>query len=318
MRLKEPEPFTGDHSKFEEFVSKVTLHVTANPDVFHNDTRKCIFLVNLMRDDAGKWVKPWIDSLQSASPAPEMSDFVRLTAALRLAFGPVNAQGEAQRKLSQLRQTSSVVTYAADFRTYKADAGWGDNQQLYIDRFHNGLRDSIKDKLLGFQNLPTTLDEYIALCTRVDQQLQARAEERRAEKAVRPLMFGMRQGFTPDNRTSFPMKPVQNPNPAVAPRRDPNAMEVDVLTQQERERRLKARTCFSCNQPGHMARDCQTRPPRAKISEIRPSETPPTSQESVPTPPMPAPSAAITPEHLAELTAAIKALTARTTEMGFE
>jgi len=41
------------------------------------------------------------------------------------------------------------------------------------------------------------------------------------------------------------------------PQRDPNAMDVDALTLNERSDYLKKGLCFKCGQPGHMSRDHQ-------------------------------------------------------------
>src|ERR1700678_1226961 len=40
------------------------------------------------------------------------------------------------------------------------------------------------------------------------------------------------------------------------PQKDPNAMDVDVLTMEERATLLRQGKCFRCKKPGHMAKDC--------------------------------------------------------------
>jgi Zinc knuckle len=39
-------------------------------------------------------------------------------------------------------------------------------------------------------------------------------------------------------------------------RKDPNAMDVDTLTMEEREMLLRQGKCFRCKKAGHMAKDC--------------------------------------------------------------
>jgi len=39
-------------------------------------------------------------------------------------------------------------------------------------------------------------------------------------------------------------------------KKDPNAMDVDVMTVEKRERCMKNRLCFKCEKKGHLGRDC--------------------------------------------------------------
>ena len=41
------------------------------------------------------------------------------------------------------------------------------------------------------------------------------------------------------------------------PRRDPDAMDIDAMTTEERTILLRQGVCFLCKEPGHMARDCK-------------------------------------------------------------
>src|SRR5277367_409561 len=41
--------------------------------------------------------------------------------------------------------------------------------------------------------------------------------------------------------------------------RDPNAMDVDQLTTEEREQHMKENRCFGCHKVGHRVKDCQSK-----------------------------------------------------------
>ena len=43
----------------------------------------------------------------------------------------------------------------------------------------------------------------------------------------------------------------------LTPTRDPNAMDVDRLTQQERMEHIKKGLCFICHEPGHLSSTCK-------------------------------------------------------------
>ena len=53
------------------------------------------------------------------------------------------------------------------------------------------------------------------------------------------------------------------------PRRDPNAMDVDVLTAEERLDLMRKGACFRCKAQGHLSRDC---PNKEKKSEPKKEE----------------------------------------------
>ena len=53
------------------------------------------------------------------------------------------------------------------------------------------------------------------------------------------------------------------------PRRDPNAMDIDVLTAEERSELMRKGACFRCKALGHLSRDC---PNKEKKSEPKKEE----------------------------------------------
>ena len=42
-------------------------------------------------------------------------------------------------------------------------------------------------------------------------------------------------------------------------RKDPNAMDVDAMSIEERNKLMKKGACFRCKKPGHLSKDCPTR-----------------------------------------------------------
>ena len=48
------------------------------------------------------------------------------------------------------------------------------------------------------------------------------------------------------------------PSPGRQAARDPNAMDVDAITTEERRELLNKKACFNCRKEGHCARDCRS------------------------------------------------------------
>jgi Zinc knuckle len=54
-------------------------------------------------------------------------------------------------------------------------------------------------------------------------------------------------------------------------RRDPNAMDVDALTMEERGMLLRQRKCFRCKKVGHMAKDCPPEQAESSKKKVDPA-----------------------------------------------
>src|SRR5271154_1250238 len=105
-----------------------------------------------------------------------------------------------------------------------------DNLHL-INYFRRGLNQAIARKIALSDNVPDTIEGW------ADRAIQYDTNYR-----LNQAIFGMNERR--ENRTSSPRQ------------RDPNAMDIDVLTTNERTRLMKIGACFRCRRTGHLSRDC--------------------------------------------------------------
>ena len=54
-------------------------------------------------------------------------------------------------------------------------------------------------------------------------------------------------------------------------RKDPNAMDIDAMTTEQRDEAMKKGLCFGCGKQGHLSRDCPTRKKPTATSSTPPS-----------------------------------------------
>jgi hypothetical protein len=218
-----------------------------------------------------------------------MDDFGVLVKSLETAFGQADVRGEANRALRALRQSGTVAEYASKFRILSTQAGW--NEQAKIDQYYEGLRDNVKDRLVGMAK-PTTFDEWVKLTTEIDLQIQARMQERRA---------------TPARGNPNPLRPrilTQTP-PSTRASLDPNAMDVDRLSQEERQRRRDKGLCYLCGKPGHLASSHRRTPTPVRVAST-------SSDADAPTRPTDSsPGVTIPADQLSELVKAIRDMSAK-------
>ena len=103
-----------------------------------------------------------------------------------------------------------------------------------------GLNSAILQKIFSLEMLPTTISKWYEVASRFDAQ-HHRARE----------ILSQRRGT--QNTTS----PRKNYFLRYTATKDPNAMDIDHLTTEEREKHMQENRCFNCHKIGHRAKECR-------------------------------------------------------------
>ena len=167
-KMKMPDAFEGDRTVLQDWLDQITLYqygtMRSSPE-----HAKVAFTLSLLRGSALKWAKPIIDDLNS-STSYITHDY--LVQQLKNAFSEVDAPAVAADKMLSLRQGSSTVAdYAAKFRQYKSQSGWGKDNTAYASIFRKGLSPAILQHIAGQERKPESFDDYVNWITKVDEQL---------------------------------------------------------------------------------------------------------------------------------------------------
>lgn len=238
-RIGDPERFDGDPDEVEPFLTNCRLVFDLRPRNFASEAAKVAYTINLLTGRARLWGTA---EYQRGSPA--CSSFHLLAAELQKVFGVGSSSADASRELMEIRQgRRTVADFSISFRTLASRSRW--NSEAVVDAYLHSLADYIKDELVAHE-VPSTLDEAIALTTRIDQRIQARRREKGRSSQVQSSA-----------RSSG--RPAQALRPSASPRRSsPEPMELGraSLTPEERHRRLTAGLCLYCGGEGHLVATC--------------------------------------------------------------
>jgi len=271
-KIADPEPFKGDRLQLTNFLSQCQLKVGAQPARYPDEMTKILFAGSFLRGEAYSWFQPLLASSHLGVQPAEFESFKTFTDALNTIYGDPNLEITAERELRQLRQTSSVAQYIAEFQRIRQYVHH--NEAALISQFYYGLRDNVKDRLANSPR-PSTLVELMKSATSHDSRIHERILERKADST--------RLQPTPRNSStlSIPPTPSRTPSPAAPPTPRPVSssatpqtsadgtvpMQLDnvrgyrsPLSPAERERRIRENLCHYCGSPGHKVADCPYKP----------------------------------------------------------
>jgi hypothetical protein len=263
-KLKLPDPYDGNRGRYRAFVSQCRLIWTAHATRYPDDQAKIILLLSLLTGAAAQWATPLMEHPEALT---NLDVFLKQFAA---AFDdPDRAQSAAIaiEALKQGRRPCSI--YASEFRRVATDLDWGES--ALVRAFYKGLSDEVKDRLSYALELPTSINDYIELATRLDQRQHERQWERSRQTNPRQPTSPPKYSPRRDRAAEAPVLTTAQP---VVPMEIGRARR-GPITPEERERRRLNNLCFYCGQLGHSANSCPAKlPPRQLHAVTVPEETP--------------------------------------------
>jgi hypothetical protein len=245
-----PVRYSGELGRCRQFLHQCTLVFEQQPLSYASDRTKTAFMMSLLSDQAADWAVA--NSINRPSLALSYADFVN---EMRRVFDhPVRGKEASSRLLSLRQGSDSVAQFALSFRILAAESGWDETALQSV--FLRGLTDRVRDEL-AVRDETNSLDELIALASRLDNRLRERQRERRNHPDTPSAALG-------SGSTGWP---VARSNPMS--RSAPNASSTDVglgpepmqvgrmrLPSAERRRRTRNNLCLYCGEGGHSLDAC--------------------------------------------------------------
>ena len=247
VKMNYPKTFTGNRNETKRFMQDCDLYLTINDKIYDTDMKKIGFVTALMNDgDAASWKEQFIENCIVTSGANNtpltLGTFLAFKHDLHEAFTPYDAPGDALEKMKNLRMKSddSIDDHVAKFKMLVTSSGLSTSAAI-IDLYRESLPNALQRRILFLEKPPTTMDGWYEWSTRLHHQWKRMqrilGRETRTTPKKQNNNGGRKFHFTRQNR-------------------DPDAMDIDALTYEERGTLMKEGKCFNCRNVGHLAKDC--------------------------------------------------------------
>ena len=242
--LNRPMPFSGDQTKIKALIQECLVYIDMNEEVYTTDKLKIGFVLSYMnKKEARDWWELYLENIED----PATGKLVYLTFSAFLtevckAFRSADRVQDALCKLENLKQGKKMAEQVVtEFKQLIGQAGLttrttSDNIHL-IGLFQETLNLSLAHKIMYGKVIPWMIEDWFEKAIQFDTNYQE------ATAIFGPIK---KNNERTTNRSWY--RPAE--------KKDPNMMDIDVLTFEERQMLMKQGKCFKCRKTGHRAADC--------------------------------------------------------------
>jgi len=180
-KMAAPEKYEGGRIELPAFLTNMDLYCLKHN--VPNDQEKILTASLHMKGKAATWLQPYVadylkhPTLSAMKPGTRdlFTSWKNFTDEMERMFGAVDAEDQAEKAITRLKQTKSVSAYTAEFKQLQSRIDWDDAALRTV--FENGLKDTIKDALVHHDK-PGDLQALVEMATRIDNRLWERSQQR--------------------------------------------------------------------------------------------------------------------------------------------
>ena len=239
-----PAPFSSDRTKVKAFLQECLVYIDMNEEIYTTDKLKIGFVLSCVNEKKAKdWWELYLKNIKDPATGklvyPTFSTFLT---EVQKAFQSADQVQDAICKLENLKQGKKMAEQVVtEFKQLIGQAGltmrmMSDNIYL-IGLFCKALNFFLAHKIMFGKVIPWTIDDWFK------KAIQFNTNYREVSAIFGP---NKKNNEKTTNRSWY----------RLAEKKDPNAMDADALTFEERQTLMKQGKCFKCRKTGHWAADC--------------------------------------------------------------
>ena len=197
----------------------------------------------------------FVEEAQKTSEAQkrdlDLGTFVNFRKELKKTFSAYDSPGEALSQMKNLwmKRDDPIKEHIAKFKSLVSGSQIEADSPVVVDMFRETLTIPLQRRILTLKTPPTTLNKWCDWAMKIDHNW------RRMQMVVGRTQANQIKGKGQQKKFYFPRK-----------EQDPNAMDIDRLSMEEREKLIKEGRCFNCKETGHQANEC---PNKGKKEELK-------------------------------------------------
>jgi hypothetical protein len=246
LNLNKPEAFDGNRDKLKKFLQNVEVYMDVNHETYNNNLRKIVFVLFFMATkSAATWQTQFIEEAYARPAPPNPNDrlgtYTQFRKDLIEAVSMFNSVWDALDELQSLRKkkNESINEHIAKFKMLAAESKIDTTNPLSIELFKKTLPWGLTLELMKLKTPLKTIDNWYEWAATLDHRFH------KVNRAIEQTRGNSGKEKAPQQKYYFSRK-----------ERDPNAMDVNRLTVDERNKLMKEEKCFKCRSTGYRANKC--------------------------------------------------------------